>query len=91
MLVLIVSMMLVGAVLGARFKVLILVPAIALASTANVASGIVRGDSVSTILIAAAIAAVGLQIGYLCGIVGHYVGTVARAHSSHTLQARSAR
>jgi len=90
-LVLIVSMTLVGAVLGTRFKVLILVPAIWLAAMANVAGGIVHGDSASTILTATVVAAVCLQIGYLCGIVAQYAGTVARAHSSQALQTRSAR
>lgn len=84
-------MTLIGALLGTRFKVLILVPAIGLAAMANAAGGIARGDSASTILIAVAIAAVCLQIGYLCGVVAQYASTTARAHNSHALQARSAR
>jgi hypothetical protein len=91
MLLLIVSMTLIGALLGTRFKVLILVPAIGLALLANIVSGIVGGDSASTILIAAATAAVCLQIGYLCGVVVQYAAAVARAHNLHALQTRSAR
>jgi Exopolysaccharide production repressor len=90
-LVLIVSMTLVGAVLGTRFKVLILVPAIGLAAIANVAGGIVHGDSASAILTATVIAAVCLQLGYFCGMVAQYASAVARAHSSQPLQTRSAR
>ena len=87
MVLLILSMLCIGAALGVRFKVLILIPAIGLAFMAIVAGGVARGDSALAILIAAVLASSGLQIGYLCCIIG-----IARTEGTHkaALQAKSA-
>jgi hypothetical protein len=72
MMTLIVLIFLIGAMLGLRFKVLILFPAMALALIAVLAGGMTGGDSLSAILIAAVLAASCLQVGYLCGVLARY-------------------
>ena len=56
--------LLAGMALGQRFKVIALVPAFALVT---LASGITHPDSIGSIVLLAAVAAAGLQIGYLGG------------------------
>jgi hypothetical protein len=87
---LIVSVFLIGAALGVRFKVLILIPAIGLAFIAILAGGIARSDSASAILIAFVLASICLQIGYFCGIVMQYWLAMARTGNPHktALQAK---
>jgi len=84
---------LIGAVLGMRFKVLILIPAIGLALIVILAAGVARDDNVSAILIAAVLASSFLQIGYLCGAVTRYSIALARTERTRkaSLQAQSAR
>jgi hypothetical protein len=60
---------LIGAALGLRFKVLILLPAIGLATLATAAVGNAHGDRVATVMVAIVLVAAALQIGYLFGIV----------------------
>ena len=62
-----VSALLLGAVLGKRFRVLILVPALGLALVTTIAVGLAGGNGVLAILVAAALASCSLQIGYLLG------------------------
>jgi hypothetical protein len=90
---LILLVFLLGAVLGMRFKVLILIPAIASVMIAILAGGVARGDSVSAILIAVVLASICLQIGYLSGIATRYGIALARAGRLRkaSLQAESAR
>jgi hypothetical protein len=57
--------LLTGALLGMRFKVLVLVPTMALAIVAVVAGGIAHHDEASSIGHAMLMAAIGLQVGYL--------------------------
>jgi len=92
MTMLILSMLLIGATLGMRFKVLVLIPAIGLASIAIFAGGIARGDGASVVLIAAVVASGGLQVGYLCGILARYRLAAARRGRPRkaALQAKSA-
>ncbi len=71
--------LLIGAVLGMRFKVLILILAIGFALIAILAGGIVRGDSMSATLMADGLAWICLQVGYICGIVTRYYVALARA------------
>ncbi len=63
--------LLVGAVLGQRFKVLVLIPAMALAVTA--ASGFAYAGTLWQVLGAAFVATTSLQIGYLGGIGIRYL------------------
>jgi uncharacterized membrane protein len=84
---------LIGAVLGMRFKVLILIPAIGLVWIVILAAGIARDDNVSAILIAAVLASSFLQIGYLCGTATRYSIALARIGRTRkgSLHAQSAR
>jgi hypothetical protein len=58
---------LVGAVLGMRLKVLVLVPATIFTTSLVVAVGAARGDPIDTIALVAAAIAICLQIGYISG------------------------
>jgi hypothetical protein len=58
---------LVGMVLGQRFKVLILLPAITLAVLAVIGGGLARAEPTWSIVLIAIGAAVALQVGYLVG------------------------
>jgi hypothetical protein len=71
---------LLGAILGMRFKVLVLIP-VGFAINAVVAAAIVRGDGLSTMLLADALVLCGLQLGYLGGMFARYRLVLARAAS----------
>jgi hypothetical protein len=58
-----------GAALGLRFRISVLVPAIFVAATIVAISGIVLGDSARTIALTAFLVATSLQVGYLTGCV----------------------
>jgi hypothetical protein len=72
----------VGMVLGQRFKVLVLLPAIALALFMAIGGGIVRAESAWWIVLVAASAATSLQIGYLIGVGIRHVLLAGRASRS---------
>jgi hypothetical protein len=76
---------LIGAVLGTRFKVLILFPAImvGLASVAAIAT--LRGSPLSTAIGAAMIVAIFLQLGYLGGLGTRLCLALARRPSPRPL------
>jgi|SRR5712671_5203690 hypothetical protein len=57
-----------GIALGLRYKVVILVPAVALAMTFAMIVGIARADHVGSIVLTMAILGSGVQLGYLTGI-----------------------
>ena len=76
---LIVLVFLIGAVLGMRFKVFILVPAIGSTLAAIVAGGVAYGTNVPVILATAVLAATSLQIGYLGGLATRHSMAVARS------------
>ena len=61
--------MIAGTVLGLRFKILALVPAIAVSTVAILAAGVAQGESRWPILLALVSAATALQLGYLLGTV----------------------
>jgi hypothetical protein len=81
--------LLVGMVLGQRFKVLVLLPAIALALVLTVGGGIVRSDSTWWIVLMAATAAATLQVGYVIGVGIRHV--LVAAPASRTLANSSSR
>jgi hypothetical protein len=58
---------LVGAVLGQRFRVFILLPAMSLALICTITAGIARAQDVWSIAMAAVCVTTALQIGYLIG------------------------
>ncbi len=60
--------LLIGMMLGQRFKVLVLMPAIAIALVIAVGAGVARADPLWSIVLIAAATATSLQIGYLVGI-----------------------
>jgi hypothetical protein len=92
MFILILLVFLTGAVLGLRFKVLVLVPAMGLAILAVIATGVARGHSFPAILIAGVLALICVQIGYLGGLLTRYTTTAARVGSQRetSMQAESA-
>jgi hypothetical protein len=67
MMPLIATVMLIGATLGLRFKVFVLLPATFLSTLVIVSSGIAHSDSYSSILLDAIFVIAALQIGYLAG------------------------
>ena len=69
---------LIGAVLGMRFRVFVLIPAIGITLTAILAVCIVRGDSIAAFAFTAVLAASCLQVGYLGGVATHYGTALAR-------------
>ena len=58
-----------GIALGLRYKVLILVAAVALAMTVAMIVAIERGDHFWSVILAMVIPGTGVQLGYLAGIV----------------------
>jgi hypothetical protein len=79
MLILAIGCILVGAVLGLRFTVWILIPGIAFGLFAAAAAGIAHHDGLGTIGLAMVLIAVGLQLGYLMGTTTRFVIAGARA------------
>ncbi len=57
-----------GLVLGTRFKIITLVPAIGLILVASTVLGIARSAGFGATVLAAAAAIIGLQLGYLGGV-----------------------
>jgi NADH:ubiquinone oxidoreductase subunit 6 (subunit J) len=62
-----------GAALGQRFKVMVLMPAIAIVLVLAVGTGVAHAQTAWSTVLMAATAATCLQIGYLIGIFTHYV------------------
>lgn len=69
MLILAMAAILLGAVLGLRFKVLILLPAAVVAVAIIVAAGSIEHSSFSAIAVDAVLVLAGLQMGYLAGAI----------------------
>jgi hypothetical protein len=76
--------LLVGMVLGQRFKVLVLVPISAVALIIAVGVGTAQGNSLPLIAIISAAAISSLQIGYLVGISLRHLMVIARASRPRT-------
>ncbi len=62
-----------GLVLGLRFDVLILLPAILLGWFVAMADGLIAGGGAGSIAIGMAVAAIALQAGYLLGVAAQWV------------------
>src|SRR5579872_288519 len=86
-----------GMVLGLRFKVLSLVPALSLVLAVAVAVGIVRNDGLAAILVGGVLATFCLEIGYVGGVLIRYAVALMRGRGRITredenpLRAESAR
>jgi hypothetical protein len=64
---------LIGAALGMRFKVLIVIPVIGLALLGTAAVGIAHGDPIGLVVLTMVLIATTLQLGYLAGVVSRHV------------------
>jgi hypothetical protein len=67
-----------GALLGQRFKVLVLLPASAFVTLAVSALTLARDNNALLTVLAVALVVTSLQIGYLAGAAGRLVGTLAK-------------
>ena len=79
MMMLAVITFLAGALLGMRFKCLVLVPALAFVVVAVLSGGIAHSEDGSSIALAIVIASVGLQAGYLGGLFTIHAAVTMRA------------
>jgi len=75
---------LIGAILGLRFKVLILIPAFVMSSTAVLGIGVAHGTSPWSVLTTAIFVMIALQTGYVAGIVIHSIVTQASARKQQS-------
>lgn len=82
---------LIGGLLGIRFKVLILVPAIGFVLAAVFCVGVARGDTPAAILVPAVLSSIFLQLGYFCGILTRDRLLPARLCARNRFKAQSAR
>ncbi len=73
-----ITAVLIGAALGQRFKVLILVPAIVITSAAILGFGMAQNSNLWSILLVMALTITALQMGYLGGAVIRFVVAGAR-------------
>jgi hypothetical protein len=60
---------LIGAILGSRFKVFVLVPATVIGSAVTLGAGMAYSESLWSVLLAMVLTTAALQIGYLAAIV----------------------
>jgi membrane protein DedA with SNARE-associated domain len=83
MIILSVVSLLVGAVLGQRFKVMALMPATAIVLVLAVATGVTQAQTAWSIVLMVAAAATSMQIGYLIGIgIRHVLAAALSSRSS---------
>lgn len=76
--ILAIAAIIIGALLGQRFKVFILVPAIAIGSAATFGIGMAHSNSLWSIALAMVLVISALQMGYLGGIVIRFVSAGAQ-------------
>ena len=76
---------LLGAVLGQRFKIVVLIPAFAIVLAFVVGTGVALAQTAGSIVLMAAAAVTCLQIGYLVGIGVHHVLAAALSRRSSPL------
>ena len=82
MLILAMAAILLGAVLGLRFKVLILLPAAVVAVAIIIAADSTEHSSLSTTVVDVVLALASLQMGYLAGaIAGGLTGVATRSEA----------
>jgi hypothetical protein len=72
------AVFLIGALFGMRFKVFVLIPAVAVVVSTIAWFGTLHGEGIYATLIWVALAWGALQIGYFCGIVMRYNTAQAR-------------
>ena len=81
---------LVGAVLGQRFKIIVLIPAFAIMLFLAVGTGLAHAQTAWSIVLLAIAAATCLQTGYLVGIGAHHILTTALSRRSSSLASTTA-
>ena len=82
MLILAMAAILLGAVLGLRFKVLILLPAAVVAVAVMIAAASIEQSSLSVTVVDVVLVLASLQIGYLAGaIAGGLTGVATRSEA----------
>jgi hypothetical protein len=82
---------LVGALLGLRFRVMIIVPAIFIAAAIVTASGTARGDGAAAIAVAVIVVAASLQVGYFAGaVLRAIVGAIGTSNEDRAVLASRA-
>ena len=74
-----------GVALGQRFKVMVLMPAVAIVLVLAVGGGVTHAQTFWSIFLTAVLAAVCLQIGYLSGIFVHHAHMAALSRRSSSL------
>jgi hypothetical protein len=79
---------LVGAVLGMRLRIQILIPATCFAFAAIAGIGMARGEAPSSIAIAMVSTAISLQVGYLVGSTARFITASSRVSRRYEIQAR---
>jgi hypothetical protein len=79
MIILAIMAIIIGALLGQRFKVFVLVPAIAVGSATTFGIGMAHDNSLWSVLLAMVLAISALQMGYLGGIVIRFFGAGVQA------------
>jgi hypothetical protein len=77
-----------GALLGMRFKVFILFPAILVSVGLNADIAAAHGSGLWPTLLAIALSLTGLQLGFLGGLVTRHAMAASRAPRSHALTGR---
>jgi hypothetical protein len=80
---------LLGAVLGTRFRVLVLFPVIGAVVLIAVLAGLVGGTAISAVVIDAGLAVSGVQVGYFAGILVSSLSPGQAAHWSKSHDQRS--
>jgi hypothetical protein len=95
MLIFLLGCFLAGALLAQRFKILVLIPATALAIVVD--AGMDRGNTIWQIVIAATLTTCCMQVGYFVGANGHDIFVASRTNpryadgQPHSLLQRSTR
>jgi hypothetical protein len=85
------SGLLFGAVLGTRFKVQVIYPAATLGLVVLVSVAVFKGSAISSALLAAIVYVISLQIGYLGGLFTRFCMVAARVVLHRSLRSSTAR
>jgi hypothetical protein len=87
MIILPIAVIIVGALLGQRFKVFVLVPASAIGLAAAFCIGMAHGNSFRSILLGMVLAISALQMGYLGGVAMRFFGPGLQARKDSIIRA----
>lgn len=82
---------LVGAVMGTRFKVQMLFPAVVLGIAMVAAVAAYKGSAVSSTIVAAVVCVTSLQLGYFAGLFTRFCMAASRVASHRSLPSTAAR